>query len=638
MKRRDLSAAILAAICALLLATGQGVCAGATATESSETAGYSPYANNNYPTRVLWGDTHLHTNLSLDARAGGARLGPEEAFRLARGEEVVSSHGQPVKLSRPLDFLAVADHSDGMGGMNEILKGNPELLKDPTISGWYEEITQGGAAARKAIVKIVQTFTAGETPEILLSTSFASTIWGRYLETAERFNDPGKFTALIGYEWTSTTGGNNLHRNVYYRDDMAHAAQVLPYTVAASDNPEDLWRWMENYEQHTGGQVIAMAHNGNLSNGLMFPEINPATGKPLTREYAEQRNRWEPVYEVTQIKGDGESHPYLSPDDDFSDYGTWDSGNLGPVLKKPEMLQHEYAREALKKGLLLEKELGVNPYKFGMLGSTDSHTGLATAEEENFFGKISFTEPNPKRLGTELTHFDKNVWMNWSQLASGYAGVWATENTREAIFDAIKRKEVYATTGTRMTVWFFGGWGFNAEDARARIPGEVGYRKGVPMGGDLAAAPAGKAPTFLVAAVKDPYSGNLDRIQIVKGWLDKKGELHEKVYNVLWSDGRKLDSKGKLPPVGNTVDIRNATWTNSIGAADLFGTWEDPDFDREQSAFYYARVLEIPTPFWTAYDAKHFKLDMPKEAPKVNQERAYTSPIWYTPRRLSDNE
>jgi hypothetical protein len=520
-----------------------------------------------------------------------------------------------------------------MGGMNEILKGNPELLKDPTINGWYSEIKKGGAAVGVTLRDIVKTFTTGKTPKILMSDTFAHTIWDRYLETAERFNEPGTFTALIGYEWTSTTGGNNLHRNVYYRDGIANARKVLPFTVTASDNPKDLWRWMENYEKETGGQVVAMAHNGNLSNGLMFPLINPATGKPLTKEYAEQRIRWEPVYEVTQIKGDGETHPYLSPDDDFSDYATWDSGNLGPVLKKPEMLQYEYAREALKNGLLLERDLGVNPYKFGMLGSTDSHTGLATAEEENFFGKVSISEPNPKRLPTELTHFDKNVWMNWSQVASGYAGVWAMENTREAIFDAFKRKEVYATTGPRMTVWFFGGWDFNVEDAKARIPGEVGYKKGVPMGGDLTSAAAGKAPTFLVAAVKDPYSGNLDRIQVVKGWLDKEGALHEKVYNVLWSDERKLDAKGKLPPVGNTVDIPSATWTNTIGSSDLFGTWEDPDFDGEQSAFYYARVLEIPTPHWTAYEAKRFNLKLPDGAPRLNQERAYTSPIWYTPGR-----
>ncbi len=597
---------------------------------------YSPYAGRGFPTMVLWGDTHLHTSNSLDARATGAIIGPEEAFRFARGDEVTSSHGQRLKLSRPLDFLVVSDHSDAMGAMNEIVAGNPDLMRNPTLRDWHDRINQGGTVAVETAVEVVYAFTGVSGPPIpeeVLDPDFAASIWGRYLDTAEKYNDPGRFTALIGYEWTSTEGGNNLHRNVLYRDGADLARQMNPYTTAESFNPEDLWRWMETYEKTTGGRVLAIAHNGNLSNGTMFPdETNPATGRALTGDYARNRIQWEPLYEITQIKGDGEAHPYLSPNDEFADYGTWDKNNLGPHPKKEEMLQREYAREAFKKGLQMEERLGTNPYKFGVVGSTDSHTGLATAEEENFFGKLPHVEPSAERMSEPIAEFtDDLYWMGWEMVASGYAAVWATENTREAIFDAMRRKEVYGTTGPRMLVRFFGGWDFEAADASNRLPGEVGYSKGVAMGGDLSAAPAGQAPTFLVAALKDPYSGNLDRVQIVKGWMDSAGETHEKVYDVVWSDDRVPGADGKLPPVGNTVDVANATWTNTIGAPELIAVWEDPEFDPARRAFYYARVIEIPTPHWTAYDAKRFNVELHADAPTMNQERAYTSPIWYTP-------
>ena len=597
---------------------------------------YSPYAGRNFPTKVLWGDTHVHTSNSLDARAVGATLGPEEAFRFARGDEVVSSHGERVRLARPLDFLVVADHSDAMGAMNEIIAGNPDLMRDPTLRDWSERINRGGREAIEAAVEIVYAFAgvAGPPiPEIVLDPKFAATVWQRYLDTAEQYNEPGIFSAIIGYEWTSTENGNNLHRNVLYRDGADMARQMNPYTTAESFNPEDLWRWMADYEEKTGGDVLAIAHNGNLSNGTMFPnEINPATGQALTGDYAVNRIKWEPLYEITQIKGDGEAHPLLSPNDEFADYGTWDKNNLGPYAKAEEMLQREYGREALKNGLVLEQTLGTNPYQFGVVGSTDSHTALATADEDNFFGKLSHAEPSPERMHEPLAEFtDELYWDGWAVLASGYAAVWATENTREAIFDAMERKETYATTGPRMTVWFFGGWEFEASDAEQRAPGRIGYSKGVSMGGNLSSAPAGESPSFLIAALKDPYNGNLDRIQIVKGWVDDDGETQEQVYDVAWSGDRSIGQDGKLPPVGNTVDIENASWTNTIGAAELITVWEDPDFDPDQSAFYYARVLEIPTPFWTAYDAKFYGVEIPEEAPSMNQERAYTSAIWYTP-------
>jgi hypothetical protein len=406
---------------------------------------------------------------------------------------------------------------------------------------------------------------------------------------------------------------------------------MRPFTTFDSEDPADLWKWMQTYEDKTGGKLLAIPHNGNLSNGKMFALVD-FVGNPLTREYAETRSRWEPVAEVTQIKGDGETHPLLSPDDAFADYETWDKGNLILQPKKDEMLRYEYARSGLKLGIKFDRELGANPYKFGMIGSTDSHTALATADEDNFFGKHSGAEPNPERWFHKVFQFEDRTVMGWEQTASGYAGVWATENTREALWDALKRKEVYATTGPRMTVRFFGGWEFAEVDAKGDVA-EVGYTKGVPMGGDLTASQAGKAPTFLVAALKDPDGANLDRIQIVKGWIDGNGKVQEMVYNVSWSDAdtRKPDEKGNLPPVGNTVDTKNTTWQNTIGDAELVTVWKDPAFDSSVRAFYYARVIEIPTPRWTAYDAKRFNLEMTDDVPMVTQDRAYTSPIWYTP-------
>ena len=393
---------------------------------------------------------------------------------------------------------------------------------------------------------------------------------------------------------------------------------------------------MANYEAKTGGDVLAIAHNGNLSNGLMFPIIEPTTGKEIDRDYAETRSRWEPLYEATQIKGDGEAHPFLSPDDEFADFETWDKGNLSlSVAKKPEMLEFEYTRSALMNGLKMEAKLGVNPFKIGLVGGTDAHTGLTGVEEDNFIGKTVSSEPSAKRWEHVFLQnpAEKLKIQYWETSAAGYAAVWATENTREAIFDAMARKEVYATTGPRMAVRFFGGWDFEPGDANNRMPARIGYSKGVPMGGDLTNGPEGKSPSFLVGALKDPIGANLDRIQIIKGWLDAEGETHEKVYDVVWADAEKRQpgADGKLPPVGNTVDVENATWTNTIGGPELITVWQDPDFDASLRAFYYARVIEIPTPRWTAYDAKYYGIDMPKEVPMILQERAYTSPIWYTP-------
>ncbi|PZF78273.1 hypothetical protein DK847_00140 [Aestuariivirga litoralis] len=599
---------------------------------------YSPYAGRNFPTRPFFGDTHLHTAASFDAGAFGARLTPRDAYRFARGEEIMASSGQPAKLSRPLDFLVVADHSDNMGMFPDLYAGKPEVIADPQARTWYDMIKSGKGG--EAALQIIMGFSSGTLPASMIygpDTRPYKNAWQDTVKAAEEYNDPGRFTAFIGYEWTSNTGGNNLHRNVIFRDNGDRADQVVPYTTMkplGSDNPRDLWRWMQAYEDKTGGSVLAIAHNGNLSNGIMFPMIESFTGKPLDKTYVDERARWEPLYEVTQTKGDGETHPTLSPNDEFANFERWDFGNLdASVAKTPDMLQFEYARSALRNGLKLESELGTNPYKFGMIGSTDAHTGLAAVEEDNFFGKTTPQEPSPERLTATFVDNPKTKIkvMDWQVSASGYAAVWATDNTREALWDAMQRKETYATTGSRMTVRFFGGWDFDPADADNRNPGAIGYAKGVPMGGDLKAAPTGKVPTFLVAALKDPIGANLDRYQVVKGWLDEKGETHEQIYDVAWSGDRKPGSDRKVPSVGSTVDIENATWKNTIGASELIAVWKDPDFDPKQKAFYYGRVIEIPTPRWTAYDAKRYGVKPLPGTQMTVTERAYTSPIWYTP-------
>ncbi len=617
MRTREMNLTVVLALALASTATAQ---LPVNATEGMEDTypsqkHFSPYAGRNFPTQVYWGDTHLHTALSMDAGAFGARLTPVDAYRFARGEELTSSTGLRVKLSRPLDFLVVADHSDNMGFFPRLYAGDPEFLADPTGKRWYAMIQEGGQEGVKVAVEVIQSFSNNTFPEALASPPGSDAYrdaWDETIDAAEQYNDPGRFTAFIGYEWTSNTGGNNLHRVVVYRDGGDKAGVMEPYTTLkplGSDNPRDLWKWLQAYQDRTGGRVLAIAHNGNLSNGIMFPIIDPPTGQALDREYAETRN------------------------DEFADYETWDQGNLDlSVVKDDDMLQYEYARSGLQVGLQLGQQLGTNPYKFGMIGSTDSHTGLATAEEENFFGKHAGVEPSPQRYEHPMAKMGNAEYKSTDMVASGYAAVWATDNTREALFDAMRRKETYATTGPRMLVRFFGGWEFTAADASERLLAGAGYSKGVPMGGDLPPAPsAGAAPTFLMGALKDPFSGNLDRIQIVKGWVNGSGDRQEKVYDIVWSGDRQPGSNGKLPPVGNTVDVANASWTNTIGSAELVTTWTDPDFDPSVPAVYYMRVLEIPTPRWTAYEAKRFDITLPADVEMTTQERAYTSPIWYTP-------
>jgi hypothetical protein len=597
---------------------------------------YSPYLREDFPNQVLFGDTHLHTAYSADAGLVGATLGPDDAYRFAKGEGVISSMGVPARLQRPLDFLVVTDHAENLGLPAALEEDNPVLQENE----WGREIADvfSPRTIDARIAAYEQWMSATyEGVDPLAGTAFGQTMWERVTEAAERHNQPGAFTALIGFEWTSQPNGSNMHRNVIFRDGKERADQIVPISSYDSDDPEVLWAWMQDYEKTTGGRLLAIPHNGNLSNGLMFDDVT-LSGEPLSADYAERRQQWEPIYEITQIKGDGEAHPMLSAEDEFADYGTWDKGSFGPDPKTPDMLPKEYARSAWKRGLAYEAELGVNPFKFGVVGSTDAHTGLSTAQEDNFFGKVSLVEPTadpirfeeaitgrftPDDPSDDLTHADG--------LAAGLAAIWARENTREAIWDAMKRKETFATTGTRMRVRVFGGFGFTEHDLARSDFARHGYATGVPMGGDLSDAPEGTAPGVLIRALRDPDGANLDRIQVIKGWTTADGEPQEQVFDVAWSGDRQPGADGKLPPVGNTVNVEEATYTNDIGAPFLQAFWEDPEFDPNERAFYYVRVLEIPTPRWTTYDAVVFGIDRPADLPASHQERAYTSPIWYTP-------
>ncbi|MVZ98368.1 DUF3604 domain-containing protein [Sphingorhabdus sp. IMCC26285] len=588
-------------------------------------------------TKLLWGDTHLHTSNSIDAFGFGVKLGPEEALRFARGEEVVSTWGLKAKLERPLDFLVIADHSGGLGATKALYDAPGFLIRDPTLRRWHDEMHKGPEGMQRVTAELIDRVGRNDLPKALTDPErqrkTSTSIWTGHSTLVERYNEPGKFTAFMGFEYTLMPGGNNLHRVVMFRDGKSRTDQVLPYDPGQGDTPvSQLWDYMDDYEKRTGGKVLAIPHNSNLSNGLMFELVGPGGG-PMTAEYARRRAAHEPVVEITQIKGDSEAHPFLSPNDEFAGYGTagWELGNLTmQAVKKPQDFAGEYIREALKRGLAIEAKTGVNPYKFGVIGSTDSHTALATADENNFFGKHSGGEPNSKRASEAQNLGTREGRFGWHYLAGGYAAVWATANSRAAIFDAMMRKEIYATTGPRMTVRFFGGWDFKPEDFAGNWV-TAGYNRGVPMGADL--KPGQGAPSFLISALKDPMGANLDRVQMVKGWVDETGQMREKIFDVVWgdSDSRPRNANGKVPAVGDTVDIARASYTNSIGDPELQTVWRDPEFNAKQKAFYYLRVLEIPTPRWVLFDAIRYGAKLLPGTELKSQERAYTSPIWYNP-------
>ena len=593
-----------------------------------------------YPERVYWGDAHLHTSNSVDAFGFGVRLGPEEALRFARGEEVTSTLGLKAKLARPLDFLVITDHSDALGGTKALAEAPGLLIRDPVMKRWHDMLNAGPEQSLRATAELIDARAHNKLPPAMTDDATAAkrtrSIWNDHIDTVERYNEPGKFTAMLGFEFTLMDGGKNLHRNVIFRDGKARVKSVVPLGAwGATGSTDALWNYMDAYEKHTGGRVLAIPHNSNLSNGLMFEMTQPGGGA-MTAAYARRRSAHEPLVEITQIKGDSEAHPFLSPNDEFAGYGVagWELGDLAMAeAKTPSMFAGEYVREALKRGLAIEAKTGVNPYKFGVIGSTDAHTALSTADENNYFGKHTGVEPSatralaPQNLGTRLGRF------GWHYLASGYAGVWARGNTRAEIFDAMLRKEVYATTGPRMTVRVFGGWDFKPADMKRNWV-RAGYRRGVPMGGSLMPPKRmrGERPSFIVSALKDPIGANLDRVQVVKGWIDKAGATHEKVFDVAWSDpAKRQPTGGKVPAVGDTVDVAHASYTNAIGAPELMTVWSDPEFEPTMKAFYYVRVIEIPTPTWVAFDALRYKLKLPPEVTVKGQERAYTSPIWYDP-------
>ena len=599
---------------------------------------YSPYPGQDFPNQVLFGDTHLHTAYSTDAGLVGCTLSPDDAYRFAKGETVTASNGVPARLKRPLDFLVVTDHAENLGLSPAIAEDNETLLSTAwgkTIHGISKRGTPEAMA--EAYDMWLAKLNAQDDPLAKLE-GLQSSMWKRITESAENHNTPGAFTALIGFEWTLAPNGANLHRNLIFRDGKEEADQIVPVSAYDFQDPEKLWEWMQLYEEKTGGRVLAIPHNGNLSNGLMFDDVTLTGRKPLDASYAERRMRWEPLYEVTQMKGDGEAHPMLSPEDGFADFETWDKGSFGPEPKTSEMLPREYARAAYKRGLAYENATGMNPFKFGLVGSTDSHTALSTAEADNFFGKVSLLEPTTDPIRFEEVIAGRSAKDPSDRItaamtaASGLAAVWSRENTREGIWDALSRKEVYATTGTRIRVRVFGGFDFTQDDMTRSDFAENGYAKGVPMGGDLKPSGAPRAPTFLVRALRDPDGANLDRVQMIKGWLDESGKAHERVHDIAVSDNRKIGANGRCEtPVGSTVDPDQARFSNSIGATYFQAFWKDPDFEVGERAFYYVRVIEIPTPRWTTYDAKVFGISRPDNIPASIQERAYTSPIWYSP-------
>lgn len=598
---------------------------------------YSPYPGADYPSNVYFGDTHTHTSYSADAGMTGTALGPEEAFKFAKGETVVSNMGVPARLEVPLDWLVVADHAEGLGLAPLLTRSDPDVLKDPLGQELYELMALGTVDGMSQAFNLFTKTKMDGTNTLVKQPELFRPAWEDIVEVSEAANNPGQFTAFIGFEWSSAPGGSNLHRVVVYKEGKEVAGSQLPLSADLNPDPEYLWDWMEQLQNDTGGHVLAIPHNGNLSNGVMFSDVKYTSGEPIDQEYARRRQIFEPLVEVTQMKGTGEAHPLLSPDDEFADFEIFDNGSLGGQEKKTtDMFQREYAREALKRGLAYQRKLGTNPFKFGMIGSTDTHTALATTQENNFFGKVAQLEPTDDEIRFEeaVTGRIGDVSQQqfaWQTSASGLTAVWAKENTREAIWEAMARKEVYATTGTRLKVRVFAGFNFDETDLQRSNFVQHGYEGGVPMGGDLNRSE--QPPKFLIRAIRDANGANLDRVQIVKGWLDETGEIHEHIYDVAVSDGRKIGKDGRCKtPVGNTVNVEEASYSNAIGAPFLETFWEDPEFNPEEPSFYYIRVLEIPTPRWTTYDAKIFGVEIPEGAPTAIQDRAFTSPIWYNPK------
>ena len=574
-------------------------------------------------TQLLWGDTHLHTNYSPDAYSLLTTTAtPDTAYRFAKGLPVIADLSRSrVQIDTPLDFLVVTDHAEFMGVIPEVARGNPELMAIPVGAKWKQWLEEGRGG--DVFFDLLETAIYDqEASQAINAESVRKTVWESIVDAADQHNDPGKFTAFIGWEWSSMVDGRNLHRIVFTPHGKDKAMQYLPFSFLQSSKPQDLWAWFEQTTQAADTDFVAIPHNMNLSGGSMFP-LSDEYGDPVDSEYAAQRMRWEPAAEVTQYKGDSETHPKLSANDPFADFETYEHLLDPTATEPPDPTMGDYARTGLMRGLQLENTVGANPYKFAMVGASDSHTGFSSVEETNFLGKYSLDSIPENKSKTTVPGA-----VGWDAAAAGLAGVWATENTRQAIFEAFQRKEIYATSGPRIRLRVFGGYDFTAADADAPDLTSLGYEKGAPMGGDLSQPVDGQAPTFLIHAAKDPKAGNLDRIQVVKGWLSLDGSAQEMIFDVALSDGR---TDGSVP-VGSTVDLTNGTYTNDIGDPELVAVWTDPEFDPSLRAFYYVRVLQIPTPRHSVYDALALGIDISEtKHPGVIQDRVYSSPIWYTP-------
>ncbi len=632
MKKHILTFIVLASMSFLLSGCGGNSDQSEAESETTSEATPESEVDTNPLKNVYWGDTHNHTGNSFDVFLFGTpNSTPETAYRFAKGEKVISpTTGQEWQLSRPLDFLVVADHAELLGAMPLIYANTPGI-SDTKTGQIFKDIAPDQKEENLQKIYDIINFAAFDLPNEVnlgskdlvndLGGDKRRTAWENYIETAEAHNDPGTFTTLIGWEWSSNNGGANLHRVVFMPQDGNVAREFIPYSALQSDNPEDLWEWLDATSTATGAEFVAIPHNPNISLGNMFP-VERLNGEPVDANYASQRMKWEPVVEVTQIKGDSESHPELSPNDEFADYELYDFA-LTPDGTRAEPTKADYVRNGLMRGLELENQLGTNPYKVGMIGSTDSHTGMASIEETNFGGKGQHDARPEQRSHPTGIGSSKG----WDMGAAGWVGAWAESNTRESLVDAFKRKEVYASTGPRITLRFFGGFDFTEADLGSSEMVSNGYANGVPMGGDLNFTD-GKTPGFLITARKDPSAANLDRIQVIKGWLNEDGSTEERIYDVALSDGRTDGGE----PVGNTVNLETGEYTNSIGEVELSTFWQDPDFDPGQAAFYYVRVLEIPTPRYSLLDAIKLNIDVSEtNHPATIQERVYSSPIWYNP-------
>ena len=581
-----------------------------------------PLASFNKQRQVFWGDLHIHTGLSYDAYTTGVRTLPDDAYRFMKGGTIEHGMGYPIKMSRPLDFGAVTDHSEYLGV--------PRHLDQSKGVNQLRAVMETGSPLKitwNYLSTIVMKMSSVEKREEAFGLpgleSVSLEAWQHIIDTAERHNDPGRFTAFIGYEWTSMPNGDNLHRNVIYKTSLV---PEFPFSSRDSDNPEDLWDALDK-QREQGMSMISIPHNGNVSNGLMYSNVM-FDGGALSADYAEQRLFNEPISEILQVKGGSETHPILSSNDEFADFEIYDQRlSADGDVSQPK---GSYARDALRTGLELSHSEGFNPYQFGVIGSSDSHNSSSSVEENNFHGKLPMMDGTAGlRAGKALLMSERiNRAKRWS--AMGLAGVWAEENTRDSLFEAMRRKETYATSGPRISLRFFAGWQYPDNLLEQDDLVEQAYQHGVPMGAELQASAKDQgSPVFAVWAVKDPQGANLDRIQIIKGWVDSEGLSHEQVYNVAASDGRVINPiVGQLEPVGNTVDAATATYSNSIGDGQLAVLWQDPSFDASQQAFYYARVLEIPTPRYSTFDAK--TLGIQPSDPVSIQERAISSAIWYS--------